>query len=72
MDNPIFIKDFAEKYNIYSYSMMRRLYKEQKLATAEKIWNVIVVDELIELENIKQVKERQKKRWRKLKNSSEI
>ncbi len=65
MDRPISIKDFSEKYKIYSYSMMRKLFQTWKLISSEKIWNVIIIDELIELDNIKKIKIQGQKKWRK-------
>lgn len=60
MDNPISIKNFAEKYEIYSYSMMRKLFKENRLKTANKIWNTIIVDETVEYKNILDIKQNSK------------
>ena len=65
MENPIALKDMHNKYKIYSESMLRTLFRNGKLKTWEKIWNTIIVDELIELENLKILKDLWKKKWRK-------
>lgn len=65
MEHPISLKEMHSKYKIYSESMLRTLFRNWKLITWEKIGNTIVVDELIEIDNLKRLKEAGKKKWRK-------
>ena len=57
----ITLKDFSEKYkNIYSYSMLRKLFWEWKLQTADKVWNTTVIIEDKEKINLELIKKNAK------------
>ena len=55
--NTISLRQFALKHNIYSHSMLNHLFEEDKLISAKKVWNTIIIfDEAKELENLEQIK----------------